>query len=83
MNIARRFLIHLKCRISVSEKILLIFDGNHILLYENLIIRTIVYFDVTCSQINSKCIVSHYSHSSLSSYFVFQNPAFLPLIRSL
>ena len=57
MNIPRRFLIHFKGRIPIGKERILILNGNHIFFNHHGIIRTVINFNITGSQINTKCII--------------------------
>ena len=57
MNISGRLLIHFKCRITIREKRIFIFDSNHVLFDQNIVITPAVDFNIVCAEINPECIV--------------------------
>ena len=57
MNIAGGFLIHFKCRVSISKQNFLVLNGNHIFFNGNTVITFIIDFNVVGTQIDTECIV--------------------------
>ncbi len=49
MNIGRCLFIHIKSRISISEYIILILNGNHVFLNQYGIIGTVINLNIVCS----------------------------------
>ena len=54
MDISRRFFIHFKGGIAISEQCIFVFNGNHIFFDHYGIFVPAVNFDIACSQINTE-----------------------------